>query len=305
MRERKLDEVFEESLTAYLDEGRSVEDSLRLYPEFRGELEPLLRTALAVSVGFQSYSPPAAVQERGLARFLSDARGRAHLNGMRRESRRGWFAGLFGAPKPMGLAAAGVAVAVLAIAVGIATMGGGGESDKVANGPTPSRASVQEQQDDETSVPALVLQDTIEAIRKRLSQSETIDPAEVEALTDAVRQLKNDESNSPEEVEAVITDLGLDDTLVDLVSVQPELAPQVEETREVAGIGGGSLPTPILDPDPTTAAGPVDPPPPTVEPTPPPTAAPTPVPTPVPTEVSTPAPTPTSDARVPGFIPIN
>jgi hypothetical protein len=301
MRERKLDEVFEESLTAYLEEGRSVEDSLLLYPEFRGELEPLLRTALEVSAGFQAFSPPVAVQERGLARFLSDARGRARLNDLRRETRPGWFARLFARPERFGLAAGGVAVAALAVALGIVLMGGdsdGNESDRVSN-PEPTRF---EAQDDERPSTVVRLQDTMRSIKSRVSDNESVAPSEVEELRESVRDLWTDDEVDP--VAVVITIQELDEVLIDLVAVQPEMATQADEIRGLAGIPVGSLPTPIVDPQPTIAAAPTDPPVATAEPTAAPTAEPTPEPTPAPTEVPTAPPSPTGEERVPGFVPL-
>jgi hypothetical protein len=76
MNARRLEEIFEECVTAYLEGRRSIEQSLSLYPAFAAELAPLLRTAVRLSDGFQKVSPPARAQERGLQRFLTGARAR-------------------------------------------------------------------------------------------------------------------------------------------------------------------------------------------------------------------------------------
>src|SRR5258708_2015150 len=74
--EVRLQKAFDECVTAYLERRRSIEDSLYLYPAFADELAPLLRTASWLSDSFQKVTPPARVQERGLQRFLADARAR-------------------------------------------------------------------------------------------------------------------------------------------------------------------------------------------------------------------------------------
>ncbi len=43
MRTRRLEEIFEECLSAYLEGERAIGESLSLYPDMAGELEPLLR----------------------------------------------------------------------------------------------------------------------------------------------------------------------------------------------------------------------------------------------------------------------
>src|SRR5260370_39483907 len=97
MNVRRLEEAFEECVTAYLEGRRSIEESLSLYPASAAELAPLLRTAVRLSDSFQKVSPRTRVQERVLQRFLADARARRRLSELTAGSRRqSWFAGFWG-----------------------------------------------------------------------------------------------------------------------------------------------------------------------------------------------------------------
>ncbi len=73
MKARRLDEVLDECLSAYLEGRRSVDESLSLYPALRHELEPLLWTAVEVADTFNQSSPPEHVEERGRQEFLTSA----------------------------------------------------------------------------------------------------------------------------------------------------------------------------------------------------------------------------------------
>ncbi len=76
MKARRLDEVLDECLSAYLEGRRSIEESLSLYPALREQLEPLLRTAAELSVALGEHSPPAHPQERRREQFLARASAR-------------------------------------------------------------------------------------------------------------------------------------------------------------------------------------------------------------------------------------
>src|SRR3990172_5895706 len=76
-----FEEIFEECLSALLEGRRSIEQSLSLYPAWRGRLEPLLRAAEEVSAGLDA-TPLPYVKERGLQRFLDSARARRRLRQM-------------------------------------------------------------------------------------------------------------------------------------------------------------------------------------------------------------------------------
>lgn len=77
----EFEEIFEECLSALLEGRRSIEESLSLYPAWRGRLEPLLRAAEEIAAGLDQ-APPPYVQERGLQRFLESARARRRLRQM-------------------------------------------------------------------------------------------------------------------------------------------------------------------------------------------------------------------------------
>jgi hypothetical protein len=73
MKARRLEEVLDECLSAYLDGRRTVEESLSLYPDLRPRLEPLLRTATELADRFGQSAPAPHVVERGRQRFLESA----------------------------------------------------------------------------------------------------------------------------------------------------------------------------------------------------------------------------------------
>ena len=74
----EFEEILEECLSALLEGRRGVEESLSLYPAWRGRLEPLLRAAEEIAAGFDQ-TPPSRARERGLQRFLEAARIRRRL----------------------------------------------------------------------------------------------------------------------------------------------------------------------------------------------------------------------------------
>ena len=74
----EFEDIFEECLSALLEGRRSIEESLSLYPAWRGRLEPLLRAAEEIAAGLNEVPPP-HVKERGLQRFLEAARMRRRL----------------------------------------------------------------------------------------------------------------------------------------------------------------------------------------------------------------------------------
>ena len=79
MREKELEQVLEEALSACIEEGRSVEDVLLEHVAYRGRLEPLLMTALEAYDAFQAENPSRSSVDRGLDRFLSDAKARRDI----------------------------------------------------------------------------------------------------------------------------------------------------------------------------------------------------------------------------------
>ena len=77
MRKGKFREIFEECLSAVLEERRTLEDCLSRYPSIASELEPLLRTSLELSNVYQAETPSWHVQERIGHRVFVEAQARA------------------------------------------------------------------------------------------------------------------------------------------------------------------------------------------------------------------------------------
>src|SRR3972149_2369514 len=77
----QFEDIFEECLSALLEGRRSIEESLSLYPAWRGRLEPLLQAAEEIAGGLD-VSPPPYTRGRGLQRFLDSARARRRLRQM-------------------------------------------------------------------------------------------------------------------------------------------------------------------------------------------------------------------------------
>jgi len=73
MKARRLDEVLDECLSAYLEGRRSLDESLSLYPSLREELQPLLRTAIEVADTFGESSAPDHIEDRVRQEFLTSA----------------------------------------------------------------------------------------------------------------------------------------------------------------------------------------------------------------------------------------
>jgi hypothetical protein len=279
MNARRLEEAFEECVTACLEGRRSIEESLSLYPAFAAELAPLLRTAVRLSDSFQKVSPRTRVQERVLQRFLADARARRNFHTLTAASpRRSWFAGFWGQHR-LGFAGAAALVAVLAIAVGSATMltGGGGGSGPVAfQTAAPSSAPA-------TPQAVLNIQTQIGAINDKRDRGEAVTPGDLSLLSDATSKLTPSEVHqSISQVQNVLQ--AASSLVTNIAASQPEVAPQAQQAqntiRDVASSLGVDLPSTTPAPSGTPAA--------TAQPTPVPTSA---SPTPAPTSGPTPEPT--------------
>lgn len=288
-RAKRLEEILEECVSAHLEGRRSLEQSLSLYPALRSELEPLLRAAIGLRSAFQQTGPSPVAQQRGLARFLSDARARRNLKNFRRQTATGWLAELISPKYRLGLGTLAAGVAVVAIAVGMAgldTQSNGGGNDEILR-------PIETRTPDVEETPAAVrnVQIHIESIRGRLSRGEAVEPADISALNDALGELQSipaDDENVPTQVVPTIRDADdLIDTLVSTQPVTPEVQAAADTVRNIAGIfdvDTGTTPTTVAEP--TTP--PVEPTTPTSVTTEPPTAAPTAPPTPAPTPTPTP-----------------
>lgn len=297
MREKRRREIFEECLSALLEERRSIEESLLLYPSMAVELEPLLRTAAEISDTFQSYSPPGYVVERGRNKFLLQAQTRARAKALAGRlhkadprvrvpwGRREW-----------GLLGAAVAVAVVAFALGIATLvGDGGAGQDVVKGPAPSIA------------PVAPIVTNIRAAQDRLKEARSlgvpIDPDIFRQLREATSMLQaqvEDPAVLPVE-ERQEVELAISESLVLLTDIvdDPTPDPAVDEAREALGISQDlaekwGIEPPVFTPEPT--ASPAE-----ETPTPTPSRTPTPTPTLAPAATPsqgtspTPAPSPTAE----------
>lgn len=112
-----IETILDECL-AGLAEGESLEACLERHPHWRGELEPLLRTALALR---QAYAQPAPAQE-ALARvrtgFLAEAQRRQRALAERRQ--RGWLRW-----RPQFGFSRGLATALVTLVLLIGLLGGG------------------------------------------------------------------------------------------------------------------------------------------------------------------------------------
>jgi hypothetical protein len=294
MNARRLEEIFEECVTAYLEGRRSIEESLSLYPSFAAELAPLLRTAVRLSDGFQKVSPPARAQERGLQRFLANERAhrlRELTAGSRRQS---WLGGFWGQHR-LGFAGATALVAVLAIAVGSAIMltnGGGGSGSSAFQTAAPGSAPG-------TPQAVLNIQTQIGSMNDKRDRGQPVTPRDLSLLSDATSKLTNAPDVPGDQAQLVLQ--AASSLVTNIAASQPEVAPQAERTqntiRNVASSLGVDLPstTPVSNGTPaaTVQATPV---PTSASPTPEPTVAPTPESTQAPA-TDTPAPTATPVER--------
>ena len=310
-RVKKLSEILEECIEAGLAGRRSLEASLALYPAQAEELEPLLRTALSVSDSFQSYAPPAAVEQRIRSRFLADAAARRNLRHLEGSfENRGWLSGLFRKPVFGGFAAAAaVAVAVLAITVGGVNLSGGDEGGTAVINPSSSAVVVN-------------LSNQVDSISDHLEsggQIQTADLRQILALLDQLSGTNPEElQESASELEAILPGMleifTSSDGAPGTAAVQAVIEKIDTASRDIAAVLGFDIPDPIVvggaTPAPTddqteATDAPVEPTEVPTEPTPAPTgggATVAPTATPPPPPPSTPTAT-TDDRAPPGFSP--
>jgi hypothetical protein len=283
MSARRLEEAFEECVTACLEGRRSIEESLSLYPAFAAELAPLLRTAVRLSDSFQKVSPPARLQERGLQRFLADARARRRLRELTAGSRTQswltsfWLSSFWGQHR-LGFAGAAALVAALAIAVGSATMltSGGGGSGPVAFQPAPPSSAPA------TPQAVLNIQTQIGAINDKRIRGEPVTPGDLSLLSDATSKLTSAPDVQSGQVQQVLQDAS--SLVTNIAASQPEVAPQAQQTQNTIRDVASAFKVPIVSATPAPSGTPAA----TAQPTPVPTSA---SPTPVPTSGPTPEPT--------------
>jgi len=193
----EFEEILEECLSALLEGRRGVEESLSLYPAWRGRLEPLLRAAEEIAAAFDQ-SPPAYARERGLQRFLEAAR-------IRRRLREIFSPQSMGVPwwrwAPAGLAAVIVIAALAFLSATLMAEDGGRFSDQVSVRsyiPTPERtappASVQS--------PLERVQEQVAVLEEAVRQGEMVEVGFLEELEEASGELA-ESLEDPGEVELV------------------------------------------------------------------------------------------------------
>ena len=290
MRRRRLEDIVEECLSAYLEGQRSVEESLSLYPGFAEELEPLLRTAAEVARGTHYCGPPEEVQEQAYGRFLTAAQGRERKPTARPESWR-W-----------GLAAAAASVVIVALALASMTL----LRDSGSEPPTGVRVGLLTPLPTPAGTGAVAdLTPHLEKARTKLTELRTtVDQGgpiqdvitELKATTSEIAtQLKTpsalDEAEKKELVSVISEQYNLLSSLVGGHGANGEFEEvkfTLGLTEEIARKLGLTLPELTPAPKPTVTPGPT----PAPTPTPEPTATPTPEPTPTPTPTPEPTPTP-------------
>jgi hypothetical protein len=244
LKAKRLEEVLDECLGAYLEGRRSVEESLSLYPSLRPELEPLLRTAAALADGLQTQSPSPRLVARGRERFLESAEIRRRARELTsdipiaRRMATGWrFA-------PWGLTA-GAIVAIFAVAAFSASA--------LDSGSTQPAPAAQVILDD--SPPAVAdLREAQEEVRVQAAEGGSVSSQMildlVETTTDLQAQVQDFEilgSASQHELERA---LGYQYLLLRLVidtqpgEVTPEARRALVLTRELAREWGVALPEP-------------------------------------------------------------
>jgi hypothetical protein len=290
----EFEEILEECLSALLEGRRGVEESLSLYPAWRGQLEPLLRAAEEMAAAYDQ-GPPPQTRQRGLQRFLEAARTRRRLRKIfpRQGVRVPWWRW---APAPL---AAVVVIGVLAfLSTNLMEEDGRRLDDQVSimpYVPTPERtappASVQS--------PLERVQEQVAMLEEAVRQGETVEVGFLEELEEASSELA-ESLGDPGEVGlldrmAVVSAAGKEYELLQTVQEQSSgFEARVLEASLAAAedvlekLGATPEPEPTASPEPTVspepAASPTAPPSPSRAPTAGAEASPTPAPAPAPAE---------------------
>ncbi len=193
----EFEEILEECLSALLEGRRSVEESLSLYPAWRGRLEPLLRAAEKVAAAFDQ-PLPSQVRERGLQRFLDAARTRRRLRKILSPQPLGvpWWRGV-----PAGLAAV-IVISVLAfLSATLMAEDGRRLDDQVTVRPyipTPERTAAPAS----AQSPLDRVQEQVAVLEEAVRQGETVDVGLLEKLEAANSELA-ESLGDPGEVQLV------------------------------------------------------------------------------------------------------
>lgn len=181
MKAKRLDEVLDECLSAYLERRRTIEESLSLYPDLRTQLEPLLRTALDVTGALAEPSPPHHIEERGRQKFLESASVRRQAEALTadlRLSRR--LARAWGRPQ-IALLAAVFVLTFVAVAIAVTALDS-------SSGDSPPQAGFLSA----TVTPAVGdLRQTQEQLRTQTLDGGEVSPAVVRELADRTAGLES------------------------------------------------------------------------------------------------------------------
>lgn len=276
----EFEEIFEECLSALLEGRRGIEESLSLYPAWRGQLEPLLRAGEEIAAGLDQAPPPYA-REQGLQRFLEAARVKRRLQEVFPQQRTGtwWWRWA-----PAAMAAVVVIGALAFMNVLFIPEDGHRLSSPVSvmsYTPTPEGTPLPVS----VQTPLERVQEQVAALENAVREGETVDVAFLEELEEASSELAVDLEGprGAELIERVAA--------VSVVSKQYELLQTLQDessgirARAVAASMAaaeevleklGATPTPEASPSP--------------EPTPSPAGTPSPGPSPTPVEEDGPTP---------------
>ncbi len=279
MRRGEFEEIFEECLSALLEGRRSIEESLSLYPAWRGRLEPLLRAAEKIAAGLNEVPPP-HVRERGLQRFLEAARMRRRLQRILsfQAERKPWWrwasAGL----------AATVVIGVLAL-MSVTLMAEDGERlSRVSVSVSPYFAmETSAARAAPVQTPLEVVQERVAVLEDSVRDGESVGVAFLEALEEADNDLAAD-LDSPEDI-----------ALMERVAAVSVASRQYELLQKLQGQSSG-VQARAVEASLTAAEGVLEKLGATPTPSPKPIASPSPTPTPAPTPSAegTAAPSPTA-----------
>lgn len=275
----EFEEIFEECLSALLEGRRSIEESLSLYPAWRGRLEPLLRAAEEIAAGLNEVPPP-HVKERGLQRFLEAARMRRRLQRILsiQAERKPWWrwasAGL----------AATVVIGVLTL-MSVTLMAEDGERlSRVSVSVSPYFAiESSAARAAPVQTPLEVVQERVAALEDSVRDGESVGVAFLEALEEADNDLAADLDNRE------------DIAFMERVAAVAVASRQYELLQKLQGESSGE-PALAVEAGLTAAEGVLEKlgamPTPSPEPTAPPSPTPTPAPTPSAEGTAAPSPTP-------------
>jgi hypothetical protein len=256
MKARRLEEVLDECLSAYLDGRRTVEESLSLYPDLRPRLEPLLRTATELADRFGQSAPPPHIVERGRQRFLESADIRRRARELTLDipiSRR--MANVWGRVQWGALAGSIVALFLVVSFTATALDSGSRET------------SPQAQVILDPRPPAVTdLRETQEQLRVQTAQHGSVSRRLIEDLAQTTAELQSQvqdfdelDGRSQRELERAI---GYQYLLLQLVidtqprTATPEAREALDQTRDLAEEWGVDLPDPVATASATPLASP-------------------------------------------------